>query len=196
MAAGRFAAMLLAAVAAGGLSSGRAAPEDHALPSIGPAPAFSLTTQDSHRLSLAELRGKVVVVTFIFTSCQNFCPLLTYKMVMLQSRLGDDFGRQVFFVSITVDPERDTPQVLKRYAENHGASLAGWAFLTGAAPEIRDVARRYTITYLKTPPGDVDHSFLTSLVDRDGTLRVQYLGTRFDPREMLTDIRSLLHEKL
>jgi protein SCO1/2 len=110
----------------------------------------------------------------------------------LQAALGADFGPKVFFLSITVDPERDTPAVLQRYAQAHGASLAGWAFLTGTAAEIRQVARRYGIFYKKTPRGDVDHTFLTSLVDQSGTLRVQYLGVRFDPDELLRDLQTLV----
>jgi protein SCO1/2 len=93
-----------------------------------------------------------------------------------------------------VDPERDTTEVLKRYAEAYKANLAGWAFLTGTNAEIREVAKRYGIYYKKTPRGDVDHTFLTSLVDQNGTLRVQYMGVRFDPDEMLRDLRSLVRE--
>ena len=84
---------------------GNTAAKGDSLPKIGPAPEFTLTTQDGNRLSLEELRGKVVVVTFIFASCTDTCPLLTAKMASLQSRLGSDFGPQAFFVSVTVDPE-------------------------------------------------------------------------------------------
>jgi protein SCO1/2 len=166
-----------------------------ALPRIGPAPEFSLTTQEDRRLSLQELRGKVVAVTFIYTSCGDTCPLLTAKLVQLQSRFGTDFGRKVFFVAITVDPEQDTPEALKRYAQVHGADLAGWAFLTGALAEIRQVARQYGVYSKKTRLGQVDHTFLTSLIDPRGTLRVQYLGVRFDPEEMLRDLQSLVQEE-
>ena len=104
------------------------------------------------------------------------------------------FGPKVFFVSITVDPERDTPEVLGRYAVAHKANPVGWAFLTRTPGQIRDVAKRYGIFYKKTPRGDVDHTFLTSLVDQSGILRVQYMGVKFNPDEMLTDLRSLLRE--
>jgi len=165
--------------------------DDQRLAKIGPAPEFTLTDQNGKRIALKELRGKVLAITFIFASCADTCPLLTAKMAGLQDRLGADFGPRVHFVSITVDPERDTPEVLKRYAEAHGANLAGWAFLTGTPAEIREVARHYGIFYRKTPHGDVDHTFLTSLVDQSGTLRVQYMGIRFDPEEMLRDLQSL-----
>ena len=164
------------------------------LSKIGPAPEFTLTTQDGARLALRDLRGKVIAVTFIYASCVDTCPLLTAKLAGLQAKLGGDFGARVFFASVTVDPERDTPEVLKRYARAHGANPAGWAFLTGTAAQIRDVERRYGIFARKNPGGDVDHTFLTSLIDRDGVLRVQYLGVRFDPDEMLGDLRSLLRE--
>ena len=164
------------------------------LPKIGTAPEFTLTKQDGKRLSLRELRSKVVAITFIFASCTDTCPLLTAKMAGIQGRLGPAFGPQVFFLSITVDPERDTPAVLKRYAEAHKANTAGWAFLTGSPAEIREVAQRYGIYYKKRPRGDVDHTFLTSLVDQSGILRVQYMGVRFNPDEMLRDFQALLRE--
>jgi protein SCO1/2 len=164
------------------------------LSKIGPAPEFVLTTQDGTRLALRDLRGRVLAVTFIYASCADTCPLLTAKMVGLQARLGADFGPRVFFVAISVDPERDTPEVLRRYAQAHGANAAGWAFLTGGPAEIRDAAKRYGVFYKKQPRGDVDHTFLTSLIDPQGVLRVQYLGVRYDPEEMLRDLQSLLME--
>lgn len=186
--------MLTVLVALGWLVSVRSstAGERDGLPQIGPAPEFTLTTQDGQQLSLTELRGKVVAVTFIYASCTDTCPLLTAKMAGLQAALGADFGPKVFFLSITVDPERDTPAVLQRYAQAHGVNFAGWAFLTGTPAQIRQVARQYGIYYKKTARGDVDHTFLTSLVDQSGTLRVQYLGVRFDPDELLRDLQTLV----
>jgi protein SCO1 len=164
------------------------------LPKIKPAPEFTLTNQDGKRLALKDLRGKVLAITFIYASCADTCPLLTAKMAGIQDRLGPAFGPEVNFVSITVDPERDTPEVLKRYAEGHKVNPAAWAFLTGTTAEIRDVAKRYAIYYKKMPRGDVNHTFLTSLVDQNGTLRVQYMGVQFKSEEMLRDLQSLVRE--
>ncbi|HXV81218.1 MAG TPA: SCO family protein [Candidatus Binatia bacterium] len=175
-------------------ASGHESKDNQRLSKIGPAPDFTLTKQDGQWLALKELRGKVLAITFIFASCTDTCPLLTAKMAGIRNRLGPDFGAKVQFVSITVDPGRDTPEVLKRYAEAYKANIAGWAFLTGTQAEIRDVAKRYGIYHKKTARGDVDHTFLTSLVDRDGTLRVQYMGVRFNPDEMLRDIQGLVKE--
>jgi protein SCO1 len=167
---------------------------DLPLPKIAPAPEFTLTSQDGMPVSLTDFRGKVVAVTFIYTLCTDTCPVLTPMMSFVQDRLGPDFGTKIAFVSITVDPERDTPAVLKEYAEAFGANPAGWAFVTGAPETIREVTRRYGVFAAKTADGDVDHSFLTSIVDRRGILRVQYLGARFDPEEFRRDLLSLVKE--
>jgi protein SCO1/2 len=168
--------------------------KDARLPMIGPAPDFALTSQDGRRVTLGDFRGKAVALTFIFTSCADTCPLLTARMVEVQEDLGPAFGANVVFVSITVDPAHDTPEVLKQYAESFGAKTAGWAFLTGDPVEIREVERRYGVFAASAPDGNVDHTFLTSLVDPQGNLRVQYLGVRFDPEEFRRDLLSLLDE--
>ena len=186
--------VLLLAAGCAPTALGHGSSQAAALPRIGPAPEFALTAHDGRRLALADLRGKVVAVTFIYATCADTCPLLTAKLAGLGPRMGKDFGAKVAFVAITVDPERDTPDVLRSYAQTHGARGAGWAFLTGTPAEIKDVAQHYGVFARKTDRGDVDHTFLTSLVDRGGALRVQYMGVRFDPDEMLRDLRSLLQE--
>ena len=168
--------------------------QERPLPEIAPAPEFTLTSQDNAQVALADLRGKVVAVTFIYTLCVDTCPVLTPMMSFIQDQLGADFGARIAFVSITVDPERDTPKVLKEYAQAFGANLAGWSFLTGPPDAIRDVTRRYGVFASKSTDGNVDHTFLTSIVDRRGILRVQYLGARFDPDEFRRDLLGLLQE--
>jgi protein SCO1/2 len=171
--------------------SPRTVPQSGSLPKIAPAPDFKLVSQDGSSVALANFRGKVVAVTFIYTSCTDTCPVLTPMMSFVQDRLGSDFGSKIAFVSITIDPERDTQQVLKAYAEAFGANLAGWSFLTGDPHHIRDVMRRYGVFASKAPDGRVDHTFLTSIVDPEGVLRVQYIGARFDPEEFRRDLLSL-----
>jgi protein SCO1/2 len=161
------------------------------LPEIAPAPEFTLTSQDGASVSLADFRGKVVAVTFIYTLCTDTCPVLTPMMSFVQDRLGPEFGRKIAFVSITVDPERDTPAVLKEYALAFAADLRGWSFLTGAPEVIRDVTRRYGVFAGRAPDGAIEHAFLTSVVDPRGILRVQYLGAHFDPEEFRRDLLSL-----
>jgi protein SCO1/2 len=178
------------------LTQPRAPPQQlsQSLPKIAPAPDFTLTSQDGGEVKLADFRGKVVAVTFIFTRCADTCPVLTPMMSFVQDRLGADFGEKIAFVSITVDPERDTPEVLKEYGEAFGANFTGWFFLTGSPPTIREVTRRYGVFAAKAENGNVDHTFLTSIIDRHGVLRVQYLGVRFDPEEFRLDLLSLVKE--
>ena len=168
--------------------------KDIELPRIGPAPEFALVDQDGRAFSLRDTRGKVSVVTFIFTSCSSTCPLLTAKLVGVQRKLRGD-APHVFFTAITVDPLSDTPATLKKYAQDHAVDTANFAFLTGSLQQIEDVARRYAVFRKVQPAGEVDHTFLTSLIDRNGVLRVQYLGTRFDPEEFTRDVRSLIREQ-
>jgi len=173
---------------------GHASKANSRLPTIGAAPDFALVNQEGAKVGLADLQGTVRAVTFIYATCKDTCPTLTAKMAGIQKKLGTDFGKRVRFLSITVEPEVDTPVVLKAYADKFGADPAGWSFLTGTTPEIQDVVRRYGAFAKRVKPGDVDHLFLTSLIDRNGMLRVQYLGYRFDPDEMLRDLRALLRE--
>src|SRR5262245_17110519 len=171
------------------------AAEEQALPKIAHAPDFALISQDGAPVKLADYRGKVVAVTFIFTLCADTCPVLTPMMSFVQDQLGNDFGEKIRFVSITVDPERDTPEVLKDYAQAFGANLSGWAFLTGTPDAIRDLTRRYGVFASKTASGSIDHTFLTSIIDQRGILRVQYLGVRFDPDEFRRDLLKLVKEQ-
>jgi protein SCO1 len=192
-------ALVVLATTALMLSGPREAPSDvseqEPLPKIAPAPQFALTSQDGKQVALADLRGKVVAVTFIFTLCSATCPVLTPMMSLVQDRLGADFGTNVAFVSVTIDPERDTPDVLKLYAQMYGADVPGWSFLTGEPIAVQDVIRRYGVFAAKTANNDIEHSFLTSIIDRRGVLRVQYLGVRFDPEEFRRDLVSLLRER-
>jgi len=165
------------------------------LPVIGPAPQFTLTSQDGKPFALADLRGKAVVVAFIYTECPDICPMLTQKMVEVQDELGANFGAKIAFVSISLDPEHDTPEVLKDYAQFWGAKSDGWAFLTGAPEAVHDVTRRYGVFFAKKEDGSVEHTQLTSLVDAAGQMRVQYLGARFDPDEFRQDLMSLVDKE-
>jgi protein SCO1/2 len=184
--------LVLAWPALGAAHEAHEAQDSKRLPVIGPAPSFALTSQDGAPVTLAALRGKIVAVSFIYTLCPDICPLLTQKMVQVQDELGPDFGAKIAFVSITLDPERDTPEVLKDYAQAWGAKLDGWRFLTGSPEAVRAVAKRYGSFVAKNKDGSVDHTQLTSIVDAEGAMRVQYLGARFDPEEFRRDLLSLL----
>jgi cytochrome oxidase Cu insertion factor (SCO1/SenC/PrrC family) len=88
------------------------------------------------------LRGKIVLISFIYTSCMDICPILMHNLSDAQNSLGDRFGKDVFFVSISVDPEDDTPEELKKYAERYGTK-PGWTFLTGPKKDVDAVIKRF-----------------------------------------------------
>lgn len=169
------------------------ATEDIRIPVTGSAPEFALIDQRGAPFALADMRGKVVVVTFFYTTCNQHCPLLTEKLASLQTPLGADFGPLVRFVSISIDPKVDTPQVLLAYARKHDANLAGWSFLTGTASAIEQTERAYgaqrTNYRLKT-----EHLFVTTIIDQHGILRVKYVGAGFIPEQLLQDVQKVLRE--
>jgi len=182
--------LLLAALLAPALASGQGQP----LAVIGEAPGFVLVDQRGHRLSLANLRGKVLALSFVFTSCSDTCPIVTAKLADIQRRLGSEFGRRVHFMSISVDPLTDTPERLRAYASKFNADIPGWSFLTGTPAQIEDVVRRFGAYARRAEDGAVDHLNLTSLIDSRGRLRGQYLGYRFRVDELLADLQALLRE--
>jgi protein SCO1/2 len=188
----RAVAFLLAAALAGSTPAlPDIALDNSGLPVIGQAPDFVLRALDGTQVTLAQFRGKVVALAFIFASCSSTCPILTAKMATVQDRLGSDFGPRIVFLSITVDPEHDSLDVLRRYVETFGANPTGWKFLTGSPNTIRAIERRYGVFAARAPSGDVDHTNLISVVDSRGMMRVQYLGVRFDPDELRRDLLSL-----
>ncbi len=157
-----------------------------------PAPPFALINQDGQRVSLHDYHGRVVLLDFIYTSCTTTCPLLTATFKAVQEGLGPDLGKDVALVSISVDPETDTPQVLRAFGERWGADFSGWAFLTGAPEEIRSVASAYAV-YVEKKRDGVAHTETILLIDRRGQLRSAF-GLRTDPQMLVTRVRQLLNE--
>src|SRR5262245_30605488 len=113
-------------------------------------PNVPLITQDGKTVYFYDdlIKGKIVAINLIYTTCKYACPLETARLVQVQRLLGDRMGRDVFFYSITLDPEHDTPAVLKAYADTVGAG-PGWLFLTGRKEDIETISRK---TGLYSPP--------------------------------------------
>lgn len=117
------------------------------------------------------LQGNVVVVNFIFTRCTDACPLLTRRMNAVRRALGDRFGRDVRFVSISVDPEHDTPQELARFAAKQEASFTGWTWLTGKKEDVDRVRKR--LGEVGENPGDHSTGFLAANVRRGHWIKIR-----------------------
>ncbi|MDH5670809.1 MAG: SCO family protein [Myxococcales bacterium] len=130
-----FSLVLLLGLGAGPISGCR---KTEPLPEIARVPVFALRDQDGETLTAKQLYGKVWVANFIFTSCPDVCPLLTGKMRTVRTKLAKD-REQLRFVSFSVDPAHDTPEVLQAYAREHGVDQPDWRFLTGPLDEIREV---------------------------------------------------------
>jgi protein SCO1 len=103
-----------------------------------------LTTQDGKKVRFYSdmLKGRTVVLNVTYTNCTEACPLITRQMLQVREELGKAFGTQVFFVTITSDPARDTPQALKAFAQKQSADVAGWSFLTGRKNDIDLILKR------------------------------------------------------
>ena len=106
-------------------------------------PNVPLITQDGKTVHFYDdmIKGKIVVLDMIYTHCVDACPLETARLVQVQKMLGDKVGKEIFFYSITIDPKRDTPKVLKQYAENYHVG-PGWTFLTGKKEDIETIAKK------------------------------------------------------
>jgi protein SCO1 len=158
------------------------------------APEFALLNQEGNRFESTKLHGKVVVLNFIFTTCTDVCPLFTANLAQLQRTLKNDTGN-VFFVSITTDPEVDSPKVLKSYAQRYGADFQNWAFLTGSEAQLRQVWKDFGVRVVKKGRGLVQHTSLTTVIDRQGTRRSNFFGEKWALNDLLRDISTLLEEK-
>lgn len=106
---------------------------------------LELRTQDNKpvRFYTDAMEGKTVVINFIYTNCKDACPLITQKMLQMRDLLGDKFNKDVFYVTISTDPARDTPAELKKFAQKQSADLPGWMFLTGSKENIEVILKKF-----------------------------------------------------
>lgn len=164
------------------------AAEKHLLPSQ--LPDFALTNQQGQPFGLAELEGKIWVADFIFTHCLTICPPMTLEMARLQS---DFVEEPVYFVSFSVNPERDTPEVLSRYAKRYGADERRWHFLTGEKERIYQLAKEGFSLAAGHKGSDILHSTRFALVTPDGKIYGHY-DSRSKPAllRLRRDINTLL----
>lgn len=139
-----------------------------------PVPDFSLINQDGRPINLLALRGKVVFVNFIYTRCRDVCPVVTGQLKELQEKLGARMGKDVLFVSISVDPQRDTPRVLKQFGERHEADFRSWLMLSGSKEEIDNVQRGFGVAAGKigrqSDALSIPHTTAVYVVDRNGMI--------------------------
>ena len=161
--------------------SGLDIPEPKDRKKIGePIPDFVLTDQNSQPFRLSDLRGRTVAINFIYTRCPlpDVCPRLSANFAVLQRRFRGQSGKELVLLSITIDPQFDTPEVLQDYAKRWGAEPAAWRFLTGPAEEIQRVAGNLGLVYWPDE-GSLGHNSTTSIIGRDGRLTAIVEGSSF-----------------
>lgn len=142
------------------------------LVTIGPVPKFELTDQNNKKISNTDYLGKVYVVEFFFSTCPTICPIMNQNMLKLQEEF---YGNPAFGIaSITIDPEHDTPAVLKAHADQLGVKNYNWHFLTGDKKYIYDLALKGFNLYAgenNKQAGGFEHSGLFALIDKEGNIR-------------------------
>jgi len=143
-------------------------------------PDFKLIDQWRRPLALSELRGKVVAVNFIYTSCAlpNFCLRIANNFGVLQKRFKARLGRDLVLLTVTFDPVHDTPDVLAEYARRWDADAESWHFLTGPVPDVQKVCRLFGVDFFPDE-GLMNHSLHTAVLDRRGRVVANIEGNRF-----------------
>ena len=145
----------------------------------------------TYRLYDDLLKGKTVAINVIFTECKDVCPLETAMMVQLYRLLGDRVGKDIQFYSISIDPQRDTPQVLNAYAEKFGARLPGWLFLTGSPEDIRLATKKLGLVR-GTDKATRDGHTAILMVGRQATGQWDRMSALDEPRFLATRMAALL----
>lgn len=173
-----------------------AALRQRAVSSYGTVPAFQLVNQNGQSFGSAQLTGKIWIADFVYTTCPGPCPMISSRMSELQKPLEKS---DVHLVSFSVDPEKDTPQVLRGYAEKLQADPARWDFLTGPKSTIYKLSHdgfKLAVSDGSAEQGIPVHSTRMVLVDRHGQIRGYYDATEPDAvTKLLADTNHLLREQ-
>lgn len=156
-------------------------------------PAFSLTNQEGEAITVETFRGQPFILTFIFTRCPipNFCPRMTNNFSELQNLIetGDGAVARTRLLSITLDPEFDTPQILKEYGAHSNADPKVWNLATGSSEQIDKLTQSFSV-YRQTEGGTISHGLATALVSPDGKVVKIWRGNGWTPSEVIAAIRA------
>lgn len=163
--------------------------------------SYQLINQDSANVTFPDvIKGHITVLGFIYTYCPDICPMTTHNMYLTEKRLKEQGIDDVKFVGISFDPDRDTPEVLTKFAEIREISFKNWMLLTGNKEIIEDLLRRFDVKAIKTdqtvdeegnPEYSMMHTDRISLVNENGILRKNYKGSTLNLDEIIEDIKTL-----
>jgi protein SCO1 len=152
-----------------------------------------LVDQNGNTVDLASLKGKPLVVDFIYTSCPGPCLMETAKFANVALRLGKDLGSKVTLVSISVDPEHDGPKQLLDYSRQQGADEKGWYFLTGGPGDVDRALAGFKLSRQVEPDGSVGHLVDMMLIGPDGRLVREYNGEVVKAQDIVDDVKKTLN---
>jgi protein SCO1/2 len=161
-------------------------------------PDAALIDQDDRRRTLAEWRGVPTLVTFIYTRCPlpNFCPLMdqNFRTIQRAAREDSQLDGRIRLISISFDPDHDTPAVLSAHAARLEADPAVWTFLTGDRITVDRIAATFGVGVIRDggPADEITHNLRTALIDADGRIAKIYSGNEWTPSIVLADLRAAL----
>ncbi len=157
--------------------------------------------QDSVQVQFPKIiKDKITLFAMVYTHCPDICPMTTYNMYLIQNNLPDDLKDKVEFVVVSFDPERDTPSVLKKFAEIRDLSFDHWVFLSGDKQNTKEVMLKFDIKAIATDSsydknGELSYNMIhtdrISLIDQKGRLRSNYKGSTANINEIIKDIKYL-----
>lgn len=159
-------------------------------------PNFVLTDQAHQQVSFSQFAGKVVALNFVYTSCAlpTYCFRMANNFGVLQRRLKERLGRDLVLLTVSFDPQRDTPDVLAHYAESWKADPKTWHFLTGPLPEVRRVTAMFGMDFFPDE-GLMNHSLHTVVIDRQGKMVANIEGNQFTADQLLDLVKTVLGSK-
>jgi protein SCO1/2 len=163
------------------------------------APEFTLEDANGRPVTLQDLRGKVVVLHFVYTSCPDVCPLHAERIAEIQEMVNQTPMRElVQFITITTDPKHDTPKVMRDYGPAHGLDPANWTILTSGPDRpddtTRKLAERFGHTFTQTEGGYQIHGVVTHIIDREGRWQANFHGLEFDPINLVLYVNALVND--
>lgn len=150
------------------------------------------TTQDNQQIQLEEMRGKVLVMVMIYTSCKTACPRLIADMRTIESKIEKKDLDRMKFIIVSIDPETDTPARLKEFSKLYDMEEDHWVFLRGTPEDTREFANVLSMSYKQISPMDFAHSNIISVFDEEGVLGYQKEGLGIDFGQLVGAINKEL----
>jgi len=162
-----------------------------------PVPNQTFVNQDGKSVSLADFRGDAVIVTFMYTECPmpTMCPMMDRNFAKIQAKLKEQNNMlKAHLLSVSFDPQVNTPPVMKKHADSLGADPRLWSFVTGDRDEIDKWASGFGISISRAmnDPRDITHNLRTAILDRQGNLVQIYNGNEWTPEQVLADVRVMV----